>query len=103
MNCHDSTNKAARKSSSKGKKVKKRTHSSSVLRYSMLGTLGIGIVALVIIVLPYVLTGSASAAIIKIPKGAGKHQVEDSLAKYFGNDFAGRTFKIFNADRKSVV
>lgn len=55
------------------------------------------IIALLIIIFPYIFTGSANAAIIKIPKNAGTLQLSDTLTKYFGEDYAKRTCKIFNS------
>lgn len=63
-------------------------------------SIGVGIalaIAALVLLLPYFLSGAARAAIIRIPKGAGEKQVADTLTKYFGEDYAQRTFKVFNA------
>lgn len=57
----------------------------------------IGLVILVglLVVSPYFLTANAEAAIIRIPRVATKQNVTDSLTKYFGDDYAERTTRIF--------
>lgn len=47
------------------------------------------------LIAPYFFTGTAEAAVIRIPRQATSANVTDSLTKYFGDDFAGRTTKVF--------
>ena len=54
------------------------------------------VIIIAVITLPYLITGSAHAAIIRIPKGAGTTQVTDTLTKYFGEKYADRTIDIFS-------
>ncbi len=62
--------------------------------------IGLGILAVLAIgaamTAPYLLTGTASAAVIKIPRQATSSNVCDTLSKYFGPDFAGRATKAFS-------
>ncbi|MBD5337839.1 MAG: endolytic transglycosylase MltG [Bacteroides sp.] len=49
-----------------------------------------------LILAPYFLTGTATAATIRIPREATKQVLADTLTKYFGHDFASRTVKAFS-------
>lgn len=59
------------------------------------GVAGVLILACTLLILPYFLTGTASAAIIKIPREATSANLTDSLTKYFGSDYAARTGRLF--------
>lgn len=50
---------------------------------------------------PYILSGTACAAVIRIPARANATNVSDSLSKYFGKKFAGRTMRVFSALEKN--
>ena len=62
--------------------------------YIALGILLVGGICAAIIA-PYFLTGTASAAVIKIPRQATAANITDTLSKYFGTDFAGRATTAF--------
>ena len=59
---------------------------------------GAGLVVLtgLLAVSPDFFTASAEAAVIRIPRVATKQTVTDSLTKYFGDDFAERTARVFS-------
>lgn len=59
------------------------------------GAVALAAVVCAIVIAPYFLSGTASAAIIKIPREATSASVNDSLAKYFGADYASRTSRVF--------
>lgn len=48
------------------------------------------------LICPYMFSGTASAAVIRIPYKADEKNLTDSLTKYFGNAYARRTVKVFN-------
>ncbi|MDE6010487.1 MAG: endolytic transglycosylase MltG [Muribaculaceae bacterium] len=56
---------------------------------------GLVVAVLLLVAAPYFLTGTANAAIIRIPRTATKKNLTDTLTKYFDKDFAGRTTKAF--------
>lgn len=86
-----------KKSSGSPSAMKKRKNGGKKLFPLLWISGGILIFALIIWIFPYIFTGSAIAAVIRIPKNADQNMVSDTLAKYFGNDYARRTFRIFNA------
>lgn len=53
--------------------------------------------AIVIFIWPYLFSGCASAAVIRIPANASAANISDSLARYFGDRYAARTMRIFNS------
>lgn len=79
---------------SKNKRTKKS--SAKAVRIILWAVCGIVLITGLSVTLPYFLTGSAQAAIIRIPKGAMSDQVSDSLSKYFGEKYADLTIDIFN-------
>ncbi len=67
-------------------------------RNILISSLGAGvlILAVLIITAPYIFSSSASAAIIRIPPKATDKILQDTLRKYFGDDYASRTLTAFN-------
>lgn len=61
----------------------------------ILGAAVVMVAASLIIALPYLLSGSVSAAVIRIPREARMENITDSLTKYFGKDYAERTTRVF--------
>ena len=55
------------------------------------------LVAIAIFIWPYLFSGCASAAVIRIPAHASAADISDSLARYFGDRYAARTMRIFNS------
>lgn len=58
---------------------------------------GMLILILAIFSAPYFFSGTASAAVIRIPRDATKKIVADTLRKYYGEDFSKRTIRVFSA------
>jgi UPF0755 protein len=54
------------------------------------------IAAVALFAAPYFLSGAAHAAVIRIPRQATTATLTDSLTKYFGDDYARRTSRIFS-------
>lgn len=59
----------------------------------ILSAITLAIVILLIYFLPMLLKGAPSDAIIRIPAGATKENVRDSLARYLGEDYATQTMR----------
>lgn len=73
------------------------SQNKKIIRLISYITGGLVLVVGLLIIAPYFLTGTAEAAVIKIPREATKTNLTDSLKKYFGADFANRTTKAFSA------
>lgn len=67
-------------------------------RYIVISSVGAGmlVLAILIIIAPYLFTSTASAALIRIPKKATEEILKDTLQKYFNTDYASRTLTAFN-------
>lgn len=71
--------------------AKKRKYHTLWITLSMLALL---ICALLIFILPIIMSKSPHNAVIKIPKDATEKNVSDSLAKYLGHDYADKVMKV---------
>lgn len=67
-------------------------------RYILFSSLAAGILLLIAAVFlsPYIFSGNAKAAVIKIPRDASVAILQDTLSKYFDADYSARTVKAFN-------
>ena len=83
-----------------GKKARAKAKGHAA-RNAVFIILGVTIVAIAVAAMPYFLSQNAGAAIIKIPEYAKAENVKDSLAKYYGKDFATRTMRLFSSVEKN--
>lgn len=74
-------------------KTKSKKGSSKVMLWILLG-LALCIVVFLILLYPAVMVGAPNDANIKIPKGATSEQVQDSLKKYFGEEYAANVMRL---------
>lgn len=88
---HNSTRK--RKTSRKHGKSHKKVW---IVTLGLLALIMAGVLAYA---LPVVVSEAGDDAIIKIPAGATSRNVEDSLAKYLGEKYAGRVMRVANLDK----
>lgn len=59
------------------------------------------LIAVLLMMYPYLFSASASAATIRIPRNAKAADVEDSIARYMGEDYARHAIRLFNLLEKN--
>lgn len=76
--------------------------SGRTMLYVLLG-LGIISVLFLIVLFPYVMKGAPRNADILIPANATRENLNDSLAKYFGDSYASKVMNIVDMRRKDLA
>lgn len=96
------TTRNIREKASRQKPPTRRPKKKRTGLWTALAIAGAVVIICVVLALPVIAGGAGRSALIRVPAGATEQQLNDSLSKYFGDDYARHTMRVIKGMNRDV-